>query len=499
MTLKSHASTYWSATAQAPGFPQLSGDLSVDIAVIGGGIVGITTARLLKDSGLKVAVLEAHRVGQQVTGKSTAKVSSQHSTIYHTLQSKFGDSQARLYGAAQQGAIRRIGELAAQYDIDCDLQEQPSYVYTRDEKSVATLEKECRAAQQLGLPATLVRETDLPCSVLAALRFDGQAQFHPIKYVAGLARTLPGDGSHVFEHSRVLDWEPTRVVTAQGTVSARHVVMATHLPLGHVGLYYAQAFAQAEPVIAAPIAQVPAGMYLNVESPSHSLRTHRTPNGKVYAIAAGNSFKPGHTDDERQAFADLERWLTEHFEAGPIEYRWVNEDYVPMDGAPFIGWSSSPEDGYLVATGFNAWGITNGTVAAAVIADLVAGRESPWAEAFPASRIKPVAGGPKFVQETLETAAHLVGGYLAHRPKSLDELAPGDAAILQLDGKRVADTATSRAPCTPSRRRAPTWAASWAGTARTGPGTALCHGSRFDLSGEVLHGPAVQPLERHSP
>lgn len=453
MTLKSHASTYWSATAQAPGFPQLSGDLSVDIAVIGGGIVGITTARLLKDSGLKVAVLEAHRVGQQVTGKSTAKVSSQHSTIYHTLQSKFGDSQARLYGAAQQ----------------------------------------------LGLPATLVRETDLPYSVLAALRFDGQAQFHPIKYVAGLARTLPGDGSHVFEHSRVLDWEPTRVVTAQGTVSARHVVMATHLPLGHVGLYYAQAFAQAEPVIAAPIAQVPAGMYLNVESPSHSLRTHRAPNGKVYAIAAGNSFKPGDTDDERQAFADLERWLTEHFEAGPIEYRWVNEDYVPMDGAPFIGWSSSPEDGYLVATGFNAWGITNGTMAAAVIADLVAGRESPWAEAFPASRIKPVAGCPKFVQETLETAAHLVGGYLARRPKSLDELAPGDAAILQLDGKRVADTATSRAPCTPSRRRAPTWAASWAGTARTGPGTALCHGSRFDLSGEVLHGPAVQPLERHSP
>ncbi len=365
MPTPSPGSTYWSATAQPTEFPRLAGKLHVDVAIIGGGIVGITTARLLKDSGLKVAVLEARRVGQQATGKSTAKVSAQHSTIYQTLESKFGESQARLYGAAQEGAIRRIRGLAAQYAIDCDLEDRPAYICTRDRDCVARLEKEFDAAQRLGLPASLVRETDLPYDVLAALRFDDQAQFHPIKYVAGLARTIPGDGSHVFEHSRVVDWEPKRVVTDHGTVTAHHVVMATHLPLGQVGLYYAQAYAQAEPVIAAPIRRVPQGMYLNAESPSHSLRTHRAADGTVYTIAAGNSFKPGHTDDERQAFADLERWLLEHFDLGPVEYRWVNEDYSPMDGAPFIGWSSSPEEGYLVATGFNAWGITDGTVAAA--------------------------------------------------------------------------------------------------------------------------------------
>ena len=497
MTALHPAPTYWSASAGATGFPPMSGDLAVDIAIIGGGIVGITTARLLKDAGLTVAVLEAHRVGGQVTGKSTAKISSQHGTIYQTLESKFGESQARLYGAAQEGAIRRIRELAAQHGIDCDLVEQSAYLYTRDAQGVAKLEKEFDAAQRLGLPATLVRQTDLPYPVLAALRFDAQAQFHPIKYVAGLARTLPGGGSHVFEHTCVLDWEPQRIITQHGSVRARHVVMATHLPLGQVGLYYAQAYAQAEPVIAAPMRRPPQGMYLSVDTPSHSLRTHTAAYGTVYAIAAGNSFKPGHTDDERQSFADLERWLLTSFDAAPVQYRWVNEDYSAMDGAPFIGWSSSPDDGYLVATGFNAWGITNGTVAAAVIADLVAGRESPWTDAFPPSRIKPLAGGPKFVQETLETAAHLVGGYLARRPTSYDELAPGDAAIMQIDGKKVAayrDEAGAlhavSAVCTHMG-----CILGWNECDRTWD--CPCHGSRFDLQGEVLHGPAVRPLARH--
>ncbi|YBW40976.1 FAD-dependent oxidoreductase [Nitrobacter sp. TKz-YC01] len=486
--------TYWNETAAATAFPRLFGDVNADVAIIGGGIVGITTARMLKDMGQAVAVIEARRVGRQVTGKSTAKITSQHSIIYQTLEQKFGEDRARLYAGAQESAIRKIRSLAAHYGIDCDIETKSAYTYTRDRTYVSKIEKEVEVAQRLGLPASLVNQTGLPFDILAAIRFDNQAQFHPTKYIAGLAKTIPGDRCHVFEDSRVVDWDPARVVTDRGSVTARYVVMATHLPLEQVGGYYALAYPQAEPVIAARISRAPNGMYINVEQPSHSIRTHTQQNGDVYGIVAGTSFKPGHTDDERKYFQDIEHWLTSNFDAGPIEYRWVNEDYSSMDNAPFIGWSSSIGDGYLVATGFDAWGITNGTAAGMILADLATGKENEWLKVFDATRVKPIAGGPQFVRENAEVAAQLVSGYLSRKPKSFDELAPGEAAIMKIDGQNVAafKDEQGRVHAVSSVCTHMGCLVGWNETDRTWD--CPCHGSRFDLNGEVIHGPATKPL-----
>jgi len=226
------------------------------------------------------------------------------------------------------------------------------------------------------------------------------------------------------------------------------------------------------------------------------VRTHER-NGRTYAVAAGQHFKPGHVEDEQKYFADLERWLIENFGAQDIEYRWVNEDYSPMDGAPFIGWSSSDEeDAYLVATGFGAWGFTNGTAAGMIIADLAAGQEHPWLELFDARRVKPLAGGKEFVKENVSVAGHLIGGYASSKPKSYDDLAPGEAAILEINGDNVAALRDEQ-----RRIHAVSAACShmgcllgWNATDRTWD--CPCHGSRFSLTGEVLHRPAVSPLER---
>lgn len=347
--------SYWNATGSATAFPRLTANHNVDIVIVGGGIVGITTARLLKDRGLSVAVVEAHQVGQQVTGKSTAKVTSQHSLIYQTLEQKFSERHARIYAEAQEAGVQLIRSLVERHNISCDLEGSPAYTYTLDPDRASQIEKEVEVAQRLGLPATLVHTCDLPYDIVAAIRYDHQMQFHPTDYVAGLARTIPGDNCHVFEHSRVVDWSPTQVITSEGSVTARHVVMATHLPLGQVGAYYARAFPNAEPVIAARIGRSLQGMYLNVENPSHSIRTHHHESGDWYAVVAGTSFKPGHPDEERRHFKELEAWLSKHFEVGPIEYRWVNEDYSSMDNVPFVGWSTSLGGSYLIATGFAAW------------------------------------------------------------------------------------------------------------------------------------------------
>ena len=487
------ARSYWNATVSASTFPKLSDPLDVDVAIIGGGIVGITTARMLKDKGLTVAVIEARRVGRQVTGKSTAKVTTQHALRYKTLKSKFGQERTQLYADANEAAMREIERLIREYQIDCDFETKAAFVYTCQEKLVDELKDEAEVAKSLGLPASVVEEIGLPFEVRAALRFDGQAQFHPTKYVASLAATIPGDGCHVFEHSRVVSWEPTRIETEQGSVNARHVVMATHLPLGQVGFYYAEVHPHAEPVIAAPIGRGADGMYLSVEQPVHSFRTH-TRDGSTFGIATGPSFKPGDTDKERESFDEIERWLTETFDAGPIAYRWVNEDYGSMDSMPFVGWSSSSDDRYLVATGFGAWGISNGTAAGIILADLAAGETNPWLEAFDATRIKPIAGGPRFLAENLGVASHLIGGYLSRHPKSFDALAPGQALILKIDGRNLAafrdekgnvhavSAVCSHMGCL----------VGWNENDRTWD--CPCHGSRFELDGTVLHGPAIRPL-----
>jgi glycine/D-amino acid oxidase-like deaminating enzyme/nitrite reductase/ring-hydroxylating ferredoxin subunit len=487
--------SYWNATAASSGFPSLSGDIEVDVAVIGGGIVGVTTARLLRDRGLKVALVEALRVGEGVTGRSTAKITSQHNIAYTIIEKKFGRDGAQIYADANETGLRTMRQLVERHGIDCALESRPAFTWTRDPDEVDRIEKECALAASLGLPASLTRETGLPFSVLAAMRWDDQAQFHPTRYLKALAETIKGEGCHVFEDSRVTDWDPKRVQTETGSIRAGHVVMATHLPLGKTGLFFAENFPHMHPVIMGHVepGRVPPGMYINTEKPHFSVRGHRDETGQNWLILAGPSFKHGHVDDQRTSFDELERFAFSHFGVNPA-WRWTNEDYTPMDHAPFIGWSSSLGDGYLVATGFNAWGITTGTAAAILIADLVEQKENGWLKLFDATRVKPVAGAAELARGTVETAAHLIGGYVRRKPHDLAALAAGEGAVMKVDGHNVAayrDEGGTLHACSAVCSHMGCLVG-WNETDRTWD--CPCHGSRFSTDGSVLHGPAVSPL-----
>ena len=488
--------SYWNATAPASAFPSLAGEIHADVAIVGGGIVGVTLARILKDRGLKIALVEARRVGEGVTGKSTAKITSQHNVALSVIARKFGEDGAKLYAEANEAGLATIRELAARHRIACNLEERPAFTYTRDEDEVDAIEKEVKLAQKLGLSATLTRDTGLPFGVQAAMRWDKQAQFHPVRYLKGLAETIPGEGCLVFEHSRVIDWDPQRVATEAGSVRARHVVMATHLPLGQIGLFYTENYPHMHPVIMgrAEPDRVPPGMYISVEAPRRSTRGHRDEEGQDWMIFTGPSFTHGDVRKERESFEELEDFARDHFGVA-ADYRWTNEDYRSMDHAPFVGWSSKLRESYLVATGFNAWGISNGTAAAILLADLIQERDNPWLKLFDATRIKPLAGAKEFAAGNAATATHLVGGWLARKPHSFDDLKPGEAAILKIDGHNVAGYRDDEgalhavsAVCTHMG-----CIVGWNETDRSWD--CPCHGSRFALDGSVIHGPAVKALE----
>lgn len=488
--------SFWVGTAPDVSFPTLSGDIAVDVAVIGGGIVGLTTALLVKQSGRSVAVIEARRIGRQATGNSTAKVTSQHAAIYAQLIRSHGRDGAQAYADANQAAVERVAGLVQALAIDCDLERKPAYVFTRSEAQVAALREEAEAARSLDLPAELATDLALPFPVTLAMRFTGQLQFHPCKYLAGLARHVDGGGSHVFENTRASDVEsgaPARVVTNRGTVKAGAVVVATHLPVISQGMYFAKAYPHSQPILAAEIdgSVAPDGMFISIDTPVFSfLRTRH--QGRLYLVAAGGHTKPGQAEELRQAMAELERRVRDGFAVREIAWRWTNQDYMPMDHVPFVGRPSADEPVY-VATGFHGWGLSNGTAAAMIIADAIAGRANPWAALFDAARMKPMASAPTFLAENVQVAKRLIGGYLARRPDAAD-LGPGEAAVLERDGGKVAayrDAAGAlhevSAVCTHMK-----CVVAWNPVARSWD--CPCHGSRFDPDGRVLEGPAVTPL-----
>ena len=489
----------WIATTEEPRFPSLEAPLEVDVAVLGAGIAGLTTALLLKNAGARVAVVEAARVCGATTGHTTAKVSAQHGLIYDTLSSTYGGDAARAYAEANLRAVDLVEALVREHRIDCDWERRPAYAYTEQDAYVSQIEDEVAAAGQAGLPATYTSETDLPWPVKAAVRFDDQAQFHPRRYCLALARLIDGDGGRVFEHTRALDVEdgsPCVVKTDRNELRAAYVVLATHLPFLDEGAFFAKCHPEREYVLAVGLEQpVPNGMYISVEQPTRSIRQHPFSSGELL-ILSGDSHKTGQDDDTERHYAALAEFAHERFAVRSVEYRWSTQDHMPVDQVPYIGRLRRTSDRLYVATGFRKWGMTSGTVAGIVITDQILGRDNPWSELFDPNRVKPLASAKEFVSENLNVAKRFVGDRLARRtPVSIDELRPGDGHVASVDSEQVAVSrdAEGRVHVLSARCTHMGCIVSWNPAERTWD--CPCHGSRFAHDGTVLEGPAVAALE----
>ncbi|MDP9389290.1 MAG: FAD-dependent oxidoreductase [Actinomycetota bacterium] len=490
----------WLATADQSSHPPLDGDLDVDVVVVGGGITGLTTALLLQDDGARVAVLEADSTGAGTTGYTTGKVTSQHTLTYHQLIEKHGERKAGLYAEANQQAVETVASLAEETSADCQLERTAAYVFTQTAEHRSSLESEHEAAVRLGLPATLTAEIDLPFPVELALRFDDQAHFHPGRYTAALVRTLVGRGGQVFEHTRATDVDERTdhaiVRTGAGDVRADHVVLATLLPFVDLGGFFAKARPSRAYGIAARLrSEAPAGMHINVGSPTRSTRPW-IDGDRRGLIVVGENHPTGHGEATPGHWGELERWARDHFDVESFEYRWSAQDYITADQVPYIGRSPRMTRTF-VATGFNKWGLTNGTAAARILADLVAGRDNRWLEAFDATRIGDAETVKKLVEENVHVGKRFVMDRIARlRAESVAHLEPGDGRMVEIDGDAVGTyrgaDGTVQAVSITCTHMGCTLQWNGAETSWDCP----CHGSRFAVDGRVLNGPAVRPLEQ---
>ena len=477
-----------------PELPELHGHVRADVAVIGAGIVGVTTALLLQEQGAHVVLLDADRVGCGVTGYTTAKVSSQHGMIYARLRSTFGADGARAYGDANEAALDWIARRVEQHRIDCDFRRRASYAYVTSDRAKA--EEEAEAAAEIGLPATFTETTPLPYPVAGAVRFDGQAEFHVRKYLLGLAERLEGG---VYERSRAVEVDTDEdcvVKTPGGRVTADRVVVATHYTFLDRSLAFARVRPERSYAIACRIAgSPPAGMFISGDSPTRSVRAVPVDGGELL-LAGGEGHRTGSGGDTEERYRRLERFAREHWDVESVEYRWSAQDGITIDSVPYVGRLTPRSDRVLMATGFAKWGMTGGTAAALLLADLLAGRDNAWASLFDPYRFKLRASVPRLIKENAEVGLHFAGDRL-RRPghRSIEDLQPGEADIVSHDGSRVAAYRDERGAVTavsPSCTHLGCQV-NWNRAERSWD--CPCHGSRFAPDGTVLEGPAVHRLE----
>lgn len=296
----------WLETTPETNYARLERDVTVDVAVIGAGITGLVAAWLLKDAGLRVAVIEMNRIGSGATGYTTAKLTAGHSLIYADLERTYGQGTARVYAESNQWALARLRELVIETAIDCDREAASNYVYTTKQEKRAALESEADAARRAGLATELTTETDLPFPVVAAVRVDDQAQFHPRKFLQSLAERIADDDNHVFEQTRATGVRDGDVMTRGATVHARNVVVATHMPFLDRGLLFAKAHPQKSYAIAARAERAPVGMYISAEEPTRSIRTAPGPDGARFLIVGGEGHKPGRDNNTDRRYDALE-------------------------------------------------------------------------------------------------------------------------------------------------------------------------------------------------
>lgn len=493
---KGNTSSFWLDSVRINEYPSLQEDIKTDVVIVGGGITGITTAFLLKEQGLKVVVVEADRILHGTTGHTTAKVTSQHSLIYARTKKQMGEELARQYADANESAIHLVANLVKEHNIDCDFSWQPAYMYTNDDKYLKDLEDEYQAAASFGIQASLEDKLKMPFPLKLALKFEQQAQFHPLKYLGVLAEKIAGDGSAIYENTPAvnIDKEAGRVITRYGhTITADRIVIASHYPFfDGGGLYFSRIYADKSYIIGIKAEEkFPEGMYINAEIPTRSLRSQPYKGGEMILIG-GEHHKTGDGENLNQHYQNLIDFAHQHFEVQEVLYRWSTQDCMTADGLPYTGTLTGKYPNIYLATGFGKWGMTNATASAMIISDLITRGDSPWAPVYNPSRFNLSALG-KAALENVDVAKEYISGKFSSLPEDV-KLAKGEAKEVLVDGQRLGayrddqgelhmvDITCTHLGCELKWNDAET---TW---------DCPCHGSRFSPEGDIIEGPAFNHL-----
>ncbi|MEJ7707106.1 MAG: FAD-dependent oxidoreductase [Nocardioidaceae bacterium] len=495
----------WIETTSAPDRGLGSQPLpdQADVVVIGGGIVGLTTAYRLAHAGAKVLVLEADRLVSGVSGNTTAKVTVQHDLMYADLLERKGLDAARLYASSQSAAIDWIDGRQRELGIQCDFERLDSFVYSTDEGQVEKLQQEVAAASEAGIPASYEEDIDgLHLEITGAVRFANQAQFHPRRWLLGLADEIEAHGGRIIEGVRAtrLTSRTEQIVhTTHGDVRALDVVVATHYPIFDRGMFFARLEPTRDLAVSGPIdpATVPRDMCLCIDD-HHSFRTYTdSQTGATQLIVIGEPYRTGKRVDVMAKHEQLAEWAHTTLGLHAVTHRWSAHDMSTPDRVPYIGRYHLSAEHLWVATGFGQWGMTGGTTAGLLLSDLISGTvDEQLRDLYDPWRVS-LQAGPKVVKANLAVAKHF-GMDHAHAllpsGKNPSDLKPDEAIVTRIGKQLVAAYRSEAGELHAVSARCTHLGCVVNFNNSEKSWDCPCHASRFAADGSVLHGPAVKPL-----
>lgn len=501
MSNNSRTQSLWSAASgMAPEFQPLTGDIKTDVAIIGGGITGISAAYNLIRKGKKVVLLEAGKIGLGTTGSSTGNLYIPTGQ-FNSILKKHGEEALMNVIQSRAAALSFIEERINEFDIDCGFRRVPWNYFSVKKSDSKEIKKEFDAIKAGGIEVFDSPADPYPFHVNTIARVEMQAQFNPLQYVRQLASEISGDNCLICEHTKVIkinDYDPCYVETNRGTVKADKVIQATHTPKG-IYMVHAQMEVYREFAVAAKLKEAFPfdGIHWALDDKNkYSIRTYDF-NGDKYLLVLDDSRKVAHKEHTEESFRKLKEYVKTYFRVDDIEYKWAAQNYSPADYLPYIG-TSPMESNIYIATGFSADGLIYGTVAGMILSDLITETGNSWAKTFDPKRFNPGASAAKTIKENIDVTVHLVKDYFfSGTEKELADLLPGEGKVVELRDDKAAVYRDDEghmhvlsAKCTHMG-----CIVHWNSAEKSWD--CPCHGTRFSTEGKVIEGPAFDSLTRY--
>lgn len=492
---QSTSSVWSSASYENREYPALEQGDVVDVAIIGGGITGITAAWNLVRAGLKVAVIEQGRIGMGSTGYSTGNLYIP-TAKFHSILSKHDKTALDAVIKSRAAAMVFIEDRIREFNIECDYSRVPWYYFATRETDVEEIDNERSALKYVGYESVDSVPSGFPFPVESVIKIENQAQFNPLQYVKALAAAIEGERCRIYENSRVTaitDGEPCLVETHKGVITAAKVIQATHTPKGVYGVHaMMEVFREYAVAAKLKIPFEPGIYWMREGSEKYSIRTYTNETGS-YLIALSETYKTGHKENTRQNLARIEEYIRSLFSTDEFIYRWAAQNYSPADNLPYIGSSPLQKNTY-VATGFAADGLVFGTAAAMILSDIITGRYNPYARVFDPKRFTPAASAAKTVKENIDVITHLISDYIIKSPDDLNTIQRGEGKIVEYKGKKGAASRDEAGNLHVVSAVCPHLGCivHWNNAEKSWD--CPCHGSRFKADGRFIEGPAFSDL-----
>ncbi|MEA2203937.1 MAG: hypothetical protein QOE77_713 [Blastocatellia bacterium] len=495
----------WMATSEIAERSALAEDASANVCVVGAGIAGMTTAYLLAREGKSVIVLDDGPIGGGMTARTTAHLVTALDDRYYELERLHGEDGSRLAAESHAAAIDQVEEIVTREKIDCDFERVDGYLFVPPGESKKVLDEELLAVHKAGLKdIEFVDRAPIDSyDTGRALRFPRQAQFHPLKYLAGLTEAIEQAGGKIFcntHASKIEGGKQARIETASGAViTADAVVVATNTPVNDLVAIHTKQAGYMTYVLGArvPRGSVARALFWDTPDPYHYIRLQTVPEGSRnndLLICGGEDHKVGQKNEANRRFAVLERWTRERFPMmKEIEFRWSGEVMEPVDGLAFIGKNPMDHDNVFIATGDSGNGMTHGTIAGILITDLIMERENPWAKLYDPSRVT-LGALKEFAKENINVAGQYADLVTPGEIDSVKEIEKGSGAIIRRGLSKIAayrDDAGELHEVSAVCRHLGC-IVDWNSFEKTWD--CPCHGSRYDAMGQVIMGPANSDL-----